>query len=415
MTTGDHLGVGSSAIRIAFGSIVAYLYQAGEVRRRRSRLTLRGTGLVIAAPGAVARPDWPGDTMNLLVKVAVAAAGVGLAGVAGLAVAGCAATGAATGAAAPRGSVAACTAFGVRAIEQHQTVTQVPAACRGLSRAEVNFALGRSIYLVAGTGHHKVAWRRDAAVAGARLAGLITTAMAQSPGAPAASGAAPAAGQGTASRPGPVDRRPLGLAALAAWLLTVGSGGYMLLRFVAGGGLRWPRAAGARTGSAVVLTHFGLASSGLLLWALYLATSWLALAWLALGLLLPIIGFGMATLIVWTSGSSRRTSGTSHPPSGTPGTPGAPSGTSGAPSGASPAFTGPSRPRTEPSQPRTEPSPAAWPGQVQLTEVRGQEPAGQTTPGRRPSRWLTVVIPIGHGLLAMATILIALLTALGAT
>jgi hypothetical protein len=87
--------------------------------------------------------------MNVLVKVAVAAAA---AAVSGLAAAGCAAH----VAAAPRGSVQACTAFGVRAIQEHRTVTQVPAACRGLSRAEVNFALGRSIYLVAGSGHHKV-------------------------------------------------------------------------------------------------------------------------------------------------------------------------------------------------------------------------------------------------------------------
>jgi hypothetical protein len=331
--------------------------------------------------------------MNVLVKVAVAAAA---AGVSGLAAAGCAAH----AAAAPRGSVQACTAFGVRAIEEHRTLTQVPAACRGLSRAEVNFALGRSIYLVAGSGHHKVAWRRDAAVAGARLARLIT-AMAQSPGAPGT----PAAGPGAASRPGPVDRRPLGLAALAAWLLTVSSGGYMLGRFVAGGGLGRRRAAGDRTGPAVVLTHFGLASSGLLLWAVYLATSWLPVAWVAVGLLLPVIGFGMATLIVWTSGTSRRTSGTPGTPSGASGTP---SGASGTPSGASPASSGPSLSAAEPS-------PAGAPGQVQVAEVPGQGPPGQTAYRRRPSRWLTVVIPIGHGLLAMTTILLALLTALGAT
>jgi hypothetical protein len=58
-------------------------------------------------------------------------------------------------------------------------------------------------------------------------------------------------------------------------------------------------------------------------------------------------------------------------------------------------------------------------GRVQLAEVRDQSPPGQAeaapAPGRRTSRWLTVFIPIGHGLLAMTTILLALLTALGAT
>ena len=252
--------------------------------------------------------------MNVLVK-AVAMAATGLAV---LLAAGCA-----TSRPAPaKGSVQACIAFGVRAIDEHRTVTQVPAACRGLSRAEVNFALGRAIYLVAATGHHKVAWRHDAAVAGTRLARLIITAMAQSPGGSVAGSSR------AGSRPGPVDRRPLGVATLIAWLLTMAAGGYMLLRFVTDGGLRRQRAAGDRARPAVVLTHFGLASAGLLLWALYLATSWLAVAWVAVALLLLVIGFGMATLIVWTSGTSRRAGRTSSPPPGTseplPGTSGVP-------------------------------------------------------------------------------------------
>jgi manganese efflux pump family protein len=328
--------------------------------------------------------------MNVLVKAgAVAATGLAV-----LLAAGCATSRPAPAPA--RGSVQACIAFGVRAIHEHRTVTQVPAACRGLSRAEVNFALARSIYLVAGSGHHKVAWRHDAAVAGTRLARLITTAMAQSPG-------ASAAGPSSAgSRPGPVDRRPLAVATLIAWLLTMAAGGYMLLRFVLGGGLRRPRAAGDRTGAAVVLTHFGLASAGLLLWVLYLATSWLAVAWVAVALLLAVIGFGMATLIVWTSGTSRRVSGTSG---GTSEAPASPAGTSGQVSGTSGA----------PSSM----SPAGGPAQVQVAEVADQTAPAQTpataTAGQRPSRWLTIIIPIGHGLLAATTILLALLTALGAT
>jgi manganese efflux pump family protein len=344
--------------------------------------------------------------MNVLVKITVAAAATGITV---LAAAGCSASGTASGTAAPRGSVQACIAFGVRAIEEHRTVTQVPAACGGLSRAEVNFALGRAIYLVAGTGHHKVAWRRDAAVAGTRLARLITTAMAQSPG---GSGAGLSR---AGSRTGPVDRRPLGVATLIAWLLTMAAGGYMLLRFVTGGGLRRQRAAGDRTGPAVVLTHFGLASAGLLLWALYLATSWLAVAWVAVALLLPVIGFGMATLIVWTTGTSRRAARTSGAAPGAPGTSAGPAGTSAGPAGTSEAPGALSG--TSGAEART--SPVDAPAQVQLAEVDDQATPGPApataAPGRRPSRWLTVILPIGHGLLAMTTILLALLTALGAT
>jgi hypothetical protein len=333
--------------------------------------------------------------MNVLVKAAAVAA----TGLAVLLAAGCA-----TSRPAPaNGSVQACTAFGVRAIDEHRTVTQVPAACRGLSRAEVNFALARAIYLVAGSGHHKVAWRRDAAVAGTRLARLITTAMAQSPGGSVAGSSR------AGSPPGPVDRRPLGVATLIAWLLTMAAGGYMLLRFVMAGGLRRQRAAGDRTSPAVVLTHFSLAVTGLLLWALYLATNWLAVAWVAVALLLPVIGFGMATLIVWTTGTSRRTSRT----------PGAPDETSG-PTGETspgPGETSPGPGETSGASAGT--SPGGAPGQVQLAEAGDQASAAQApaTPvsSGRPSRWLTVVIPIGHGLLAATTILLALLTALGAT
>ncbi len=320
--------------------------------------------------------------MRMLAKAAVAVA----AGLTVLFAAGCAG---ARPAVAARGSVQACTRSGVRAIDDHRTVTRMPAECRGLSRAQVNFALGRAIYLVAGQGQPKVAWRHHAAVAGARLARLIT-ALAQS--SPAAGPAPPVAAGGAGGRAGPVDRRPLGLATLAAWLLTVGSGGYMLGRFVAGGGLRRQRAAGDRTGPAVVLSHFGLASAGLLLWVCYLATNWLGLAWAAVGLVLPVIGFGMATLIVWTSGTSRRPTRTPDAPAGTSG---ARAGTSGAPAGG---------------------SAAGAPAQVRLAErtAPARPSPAEAAPARRPSRWLTVVFPIGHGLLAMTTILLALLTALGA-
>ena len=77
------------------------------------------------------------------------------------------------GASRSHGSVPACTAAAVRAIEHHVPLTSVSAACRSLSRAELNFALGRAIFDVAGAGHHKPAWRRRAVAAGARLARLI--------------------------------------------------------------------------------------------------------------------------------------------------------------------------------------------------------------------------------------------------
>lgn len=288
------------------------------------------TPLIVAQPGpAVALPPEP-DTLSHVRRAAVFLATGVLATALG-----------AGGASHSRGSVPACTAAAVRAIEQHVPLTSVTAACRGLSRAELNFALGRAIFDVAGTGHHKAAWRRRAVAAGARLARLIE------------SGRRPAGPSG-AGRPAPsaapASRWALGLSALAAWLLTVGSGAFMLAGWVRGGGLR-RREGRNRLGPVVTLGHFGVASTGLLVWIAYLATGWAVLAWLAVGVLVAAVGFGMATLTVWTS-----------------------------------------RARTGP------PGPAAG---------RPGRPAG---PRRTPRSNLRVIIPIVHGLTASATVLLALLT-----
>ncbi|MDX6333040.1 MAG: hypothetical protein QOG05_380 [Streptosporangiaceae bacterium] len=255
------------------------------------------------------------------------------------------------GAPAPLRSVPACTAAAVQAIEHRITLTTIPAACRGLSRAELNFALGRAIYAVAGAGQHKPAWRRRAAVAGARLAPLIESQRRH----PAA--ARPHSGPPPPPPAAPAGRWAPGLAALAAWLLTVGSGAFMLAGWIRHGGLR-ARDGRNRPGPAVALGHFGVASAGLLAWIAYLATGWAGLAWLAVGVLLAAIGLGMATLTVWTA----RASGG-----------------------------------------RRSPSPQA-----------AGLPPGTPAPPRRPPAGRRVIIPIVHGLTASATILLALLTVVSA-
>jgi len=66
------------------------------------------------------------------------------------------------GALPPDGSGPACTATVVQAVEHRIPLKTVTAACRGLSQAEVNLAVGRAIFEVAGTGQHKTDWRRRA-------------------------------------------------------------------------------------------------------------------------------------------------------------------------------------------------------------------------------------------------------------
>lgn len=90
----------------------------------------------------------------------------------------------------------------------------------------------------------------------------------------------------------------MSVAALIAWLVAAGSGAYVLGSWIARGGTLRRRARGEGTGSppALLFGHFGLALSGLVVWIAYMVTGWAALAWVAVAVLLPVAGLGMATL-----------------------------------------------------------------------------------------------------------------------
>ena len=194
-----------------------------------------------------------------------------------------------------QGTVAACADYGVRAIEQHFTVTRKPAVCQGLSKAQVNEAVGRAIYLVA-AGRHKAALRRAARVAGARLAYLVSPPQRTTSSRP--HGSAIPGSSAPARRGSDV---PLSLAALGAWLLAAGSGSYLLGAWIFCGGMRRLRT-GAGFPPMVIIGHFTLATAGLAVWIIYLATDTAALAWAAVGLLLPVAGLGMALVTLGPSG-----------------------------------------------------------------------------------------------------------------
>jgi manganese efflux pump family protein len=288
-------------------------------------------------------------------------------------------------------TTAGCAAYGVRAIERHVTVIRVPAPCQGLSRAEINQAAAMAIRRVSGSVPKAVS-RRRATAAAPYLAHLIT-APAAGRATPAGSWSAPAApGSGPAAS-GPAGGKdlPMDLAALAAWLVTAGSGAYLLSRWVSRGGrlrLRAPRATRAAgdagdagpplaAGSppAVLLGHFGLALGGLLLWLIYLVTGWPALAWAAVGVLLPVAGLGMATLVVGLPG---------HSPSVLP-------------VQQAPVLAG----RLAADRPAGPPGA----GGAQADDA-GQQP--RATAGR-----LSALAVAGHGLLAVTTMLLVILAALG--
>jgi hypothetical protein len=198
--------------------------------------------------------------------------------------------------------------------------------------------------------------------------------------------------------------RGLGLAALVTWLLDAGSGAYMLGTWIVRGGLRRQRATGDRLAPAVVFAHFGLATTGLLLWVSYLATRLAFLGWLAIGLLMLVIGLGISTVTLWTPFPAHRAGG---PGTGGPGTGGPAAGALAEPAGGALTFA-----VTDDDLAR------ALTDEVLLgklvDDVLVRAPREPARGAQRPRGLLMTLIPAGHGVAAMATILLAVLAAVSA-
>jgi len=209
--------------------------------------------------------------------------------VAGAALAGVAAAGCSHQSAAPRTSVGSCIQFGVEAIQQHRTVTSLPAACRGLTRAQVNFAVGSALHSAAIGARGKVRQRERIARASHFLQRLVTAVPTQRSQPPPP---APAAHQ--------ASRATLGLITASTWLITVALGLSMMARWIARS--RPGRTPARQPWRAVALNfaHLGLAITGLLAWIAYLATGVAAVAWAACALLPPVAALGM-TLVFLSS------------------------------------------------------------------------------------------------------------------
>jgi manganese efflux pump family protein len=191
-------------------------------------------------------------------------------------------------------SVEACTQFAIAAIRNHVTVTALPAACRGLTPAQIDSAASTALRS-ADDGVRNKALKRQRIVAASRFIGHMFIAVPAQRSEPLAS--SPAAGW--------ISRTALGVTALCAWLVTVALGLGMMLRWV----LPSRHAPGSpfRRPPALNLAHLGLAGAGLLIWIAYLATGLTGLAWTATALLTVVIGLGM-TLVFFLPSQSRHPS-----------------------------------------------------------------------------------------------------------
>jgi hypothetical protein len=179
---------------------------------------------------------------------------------------------------------------------------------------------------------------------------------------------------------------PLGIAALTAWLVTAGIGGYMLRTWIARGGLRRQRATGVGVPPAVVFGHASAALTGLAVWVSYLASGWDPVAWLGVLMIATAITLGICMITLWTPYPVR--------PDPKPGPE-----TAFAPVQGSTRFTDPVQPER----------PDAFTVTDEMIARLLTEPIGDRRRRRLP---LLPLIPACHGLVAMATFLLATLAAL---
>ncbi len=204
-----------------------------------------------------------------------------------------------------RGSLRACVAYAYAAIERQQLITATPAACRGLSRAQVNQAAGTAIRMSLTSGT-KSARRKQAGAAARWTRALITGPVpVPSPVPASAATVRPSAG-GTAGALGlgGVSELAAKVGALLAWLATAVSGGWMLARWLLAGGSPRRRTMTAAP-PAVILGHVGGGLLGLVLWAGFMLSGWAAFAWTALAILAPVSGLGMSVLLLGLPGPLR--------------------------------------------------------------------------------------------------------------
>ena len=89
-------------------------------------------------------------------------------------------------------------------------------------------------------------------------------------------------------------------AALIAWVLTAGGGFVLLANWLRAGGMK-PSEHSPRIRPPLILGHFALAATGLVLWIIYVFADSDVLAWIAFALLLVVALLGFTMLGIWLS------------------------------------------------------------------------------------------------------------------
>jgi hypothetical protein len=181
----------------------------------------------------------------------------------------------------------------------------------------------------------------------------------------------------------------MGLITLIIWLLTASIGAYMFGTLTARGGLQRQRAVTGGLPPVALFGHFSLALTALVVWVSFVATGWAALAWTAVGLLMPAIGLGIATVTLWTPYPhlpAARLDATSSP------------------------LTVRETALTDEVL-ATALTDDALAGRLVDQVIAGASRAAERKPQSRPGGQMAVVIPVAHGMAAVATFALAVVTA----
>jgi hypothetical protein len=91
----------------------------------------------------------------------------------------------------------------------------------------------------------------------------------------------------------------MSIAALITWIITAGFGFFMLIRWATRGGVRKVDGAATHLPAYRVFTHFGLAAAGLIVWIIYLFTDSTLLAWIAVVDLAIVALLGLVMVLQW--------------------------------------------------------------------------------------------------------------------
>ena len=87
--------------------------------------------------------------------------------------------------------------------------------------------------------------------------------------------------------------------ALVTWVLTAGGGFVMLAQWLSRGGMRQQREPGTRIRPPLILSHFLLAATGLVIWIIYIASDKDSLAWIAFAILAVVALLGWTMFAIW--------------------------------------------------------------------------------------------------------------------